>query len=363
MPTILLSGYYGFNNIGDEAVLGGILAGLRTELPDATPIVLSADPATTRALHDVSAIPRMRLSTIRAALRKTDLFVSGGGSLLQDVTSFRSPLYYLGLLWLAQRAGVPTAVIAQGMGPLGHPLNRRFARRILDRTRAITVRDDASANFLAELGVSEVPCTVTADPSFLLEPATSERLESWWDAHIPANRPIVGVALRRWPLANPAERYTAIADAVAALAEATGALLLFLPMQYNTDLSIAEEIAGWTPAENVVLNLALSPREMLEVVGRCQFILAMRLHTLIFAVQRGTPALGLAYDPKVLDFSIASGLPLPPRWESLSAETLTPELQQLWTQRHTYRTELQEQAIRLTACARKNITCISKLLS
>ena len=169
MSTILLSGYYGYNNIGDEAVLGGILAGLREELPEFTPVVLSGDPESTRRMHDVAAIPRMKLGAITAALQEAALFISGGGSLLQDVTSKRSPLYYLGVLWLAHRAGVPAMVLAQGLGPLNHPLNRLLARRILDGTRAITVRDAVSAEFLAGLGVSKPPIEVTADPSFLLQ--------------------------------------------------------------------------------------------------------------------------------------------------------------------------------------------------
>jgi polysaccharide pyruvyl transferase CsaB len=213
MKTILISGYYGFNNIGDEAVLGGMLAGFRTMLPDVHPVVLSANPEFSRQLHGVEAIPRMQVGAIRAALRGADLFISGGGSLLQDVTSVKSPLYYLGLLWLARRAGVPAMMFAQGVGPLSHPVNRLLARRELNRLRAITVRDAASAELLRRLGVSRPPVRVTADPSFLLQPDYSERLESWWTAHVPADRPVIGVALRPWRQGETAERYTAIADA------------------------------------------------------------------------------------------------------------------------------------------------------
>ncbi|HOF87886.1 MAG TPA: polysaccharide pyruvyl transferase CsaB, partial [Armatimonadota bacterium] len=260
MSTVLLSGYYGYNNLGDEAVLGGLLAGLRAAAPAVRPVVLSGDVAATERLHAVDAIPRMGLGAVRAALREADLFVSGGGSLLQDVTSLRSPLYYLGLLWLAQRAGVPTMALAQGMGPLRHPLNRLLARRILNRARAITVRDDASAAFLAGLGVDRPPIEVTADPSFLLEPDESDRLARWWESRLPAGRPVIGVALRHWDAANPVARFHAISDALAALAAATGALLLFIPMQCNADMRVALEISAWTPAENVVCDLELTPR-------------------------------------------------------------------------------------------------------
>lgn len=361
MKYVLLSGYYGFNNIGDEALLGGILAGLRAELPQVEPVVLSADPAFTMELHGVSAIPRMNVRLIRERLRGASLFISGGGSLLQDVTSLRSPFYYLGLLWLAQREGVPTMMLAQGVGPLKHFLARAWTGRVLNRMRAITVRDEGSANLLAALGVT-VPAEVTADPSFLLEPDPSERLETWWAANIPDGRPVIGVALRQWQTSNAYDRYHAVSDALAEMANRTGALLLFIPMQAGQDRHVSEEMAGWTPAGSRVLNLSLTPREMLALVSKVNFILAMRLHTLIFAVHRAVPAFGLAYDPKVADFCAAANLPTPMPWEEITTAGLIDTLQTEWAARDTLKTILRESAARLTAKAHRNITRVRELL-
>ncbi len=362
MPTVLISGYYGFNNLGDEAVLGGILAGLRAAAPDVRPVVLSGDVAGTERLHGVEAIPRMSVGAIRAALHEADLLISGGGSLLQDVTSLKSPLYYLGVLWLAQRAGVPTMVLAQGMGPLRFPLNRLLARRLLNRARAITVRDAMSEAFLVALGVNTPPIEVTADPSFLLEPDASERLHAWWEGHIPAGRPVIGVALRRWGAAEPHERYHAISNALAALADATGALLLFIPMQHGEDDHVSHEVSAWTPAENRVFDLELTPREMLALIGRCDFVAAMRLHTLIFAAGQGVPALGLAYDPKVRDFAAEAALPAPAIWEEIDTESLTTALQQAWDDRAGLRTAITARAETLRALARRNIERVVEVL-
>ena len=362
MSTVLLSGYYGFDNIGDEAVLGGLLAGLRAELPDVEPVVLSANPAATERLHGARAIGRMKLSAIQDELSRASLLISGGGSLLQDVTSARSPYYYLGILWMAQKAGVPTAVVAQGLGPLRRLPARLLARTLLNRTRAITVRDPESAEFLAQLPVTVPPIEVTADPSFLLEPDASERLATWWAARIPVQRPVLGVALRRWQAGRSPERYQAISEALAALAQQTGALLLFLPMQFDQDARVAEEMAGWTPAESRVLDFALTPREMLDAVGRCDAILAMRLHALIFAVQRDVPAFGLAYDPKVTDFALSADLPIPPQWDTLTADTLTPALTDFWTCREAAQLRLQPSRARLTTLARRNMAVVKRVL-
>lgn len=330
MSTILLSGYYGFDNIGDEAVLGGIIAGLRAELPEVAIRVLSADPAATEKLHGVPAIPRMNLRAIKAALAETDLFISGGGSLLQDVTSFRSPLYYLGLLHLAQRKKVPTMIMAQGIGPLHAPLNRFLTKVVLNNTRAITVRDPGSRETLRQLGVTRPPIEVTADPSFLLPAEETPRLHEWLQCNLPAGRPVIGVALREWP---GEYQFEAIAAALTIFAQETGALPLLLPMQFTEDSDIAQRSCAQTKAECVVLDMALTPREMLFAVSRCDFILAMRLHTLIFAVQQHVPALGLAYDPKVTDCCTFAGLPAALNWSDLREDNLLAALRDRWAKK------------------------------
>ncbi|REJ35876.1 MAG: polysaccharide pyruvyl transferase CsaB, partial [Bacillota bacterium] len=114
---VVISGYYGFDNAGDEAVLAAILAGLRRECPTVHPVVLSGNPARTAARHGVEAVPRLSLAAVRRALREADLFVSGGGTLLQDLTGWGSVPYYGGLMLLAHRLGVPGLAWAPGVVP------------------------------------------------------------------------------------------------------------------------------------------------------------------------------------------------------------------------------------------------------
>lgn len=363
MKRIVISGYYGFDNIGDEAVLGGLLAGLRHSLPHITPVVLSANPERTTELHGVAAISRMNAGVLREELRQCALLLSGGGSLLQDVTSFRSPLYYLWVLWEAQRAKVPTMMVGQGVGPLRNPIIRLLTRLVLNRLRSVTVRDAVSAALLQTIGVCKPPIEVTADLSFLLAPNLSSRVTDWWSTHIPTDRPVIGVALRRWNTTNAETQYTALVDGLAEFADKSGALLLFLPMQYPTDLHIAEEMSSWTPAENVVLDMALSPGEMLALIARCNFILAMRLHALIFAVHQAVPALGISYDPKVTDFSRAAKIPLPLVWGELVADKLAEQLNQHWTARDSLKSLQIQSAVNLTTLAQWNITRIAEIIN
>src|SRR5690625_4995271 len=159
---VLISGYYGYGNFGDEALLAGLLSLIR-EL-GAEPLVLSGQPDRTRAEHGVEAVHRYR--GLPAALRRADALISGGGGLLQDRTSARSLSYYLGVLRLARLAGLRTMVYGQSIGPLSGAGRRRL-KRVLSRI-PVAVRDTLSIELLGELGIS---AQLVADPALLLKKA------------------------------------------------------------------------------------------------------------------------------------------------------------------------------------------------
>ena len=149
MSKLVISGYYGFGNAGDEAMLSAMVSALRALDPTLSITVISGNPADTRRRYNVFAVHRLNLWGIARAVRQADLLVSGGGSLLQDVTSGRSIFYYLGVLQLACLLGCPIMLYAQGIGPIRSSVARSVMRHIGNRIVAGTVRDAGS---LAELG-------------------------------------------------------------------------------------------------------------------------------------------------------------------------------------------------------------------
>ncbi|HEX5324797.1 MAG TPA: polysaccharide pyruvyl transferase CsaB, partial [Capsulimonadaceae bacterium] len=171
MKRIVLSGYYGFQNAGDEAVLAGLIMALRAARPENELEItaLSIDPARTKLEHGINALHRYRTGQVLRAIGRADLVLSGGGSLLQDSTSAHSIFYYLAIIRLAQMMGKKTMFIAQGIGPLIRKRSRKLTASVANRCSAITVRDNASCELLREIGVKR-PITVTADPALLLEP-------------------------------------------------------------------------------------------------------------------------------------------------------------------------------------------------
>ena len=150
MARVLLSGYYGFGNFGDEVLLEVIVERMRRRFPSAQLEVLSATPQATAEHHRVATTPRWDWRAIRAAIVRADVVLSGGGGLLQNATSLRSLLYYAGILREAIRARRKTMVFAQSVGPLdfwGRLLVRRFCKG-LDRA---TLRDERSVRLFREL--------------------------------------------------------------------------------------------------------------------------------------------------------------------------------------------------------------------
>jgi glycosyltransferase involved in cell wall biosynthesis len=173
-PAILMSGYFGFDNSGDDAILTAIVKDILDFRPDARVKVLSKDPNKTENLCNVSAANRFKIRDVMRSLKSTDILVSGGGSLLQDVTSTRSLLYYLALMKLAFFYKKPVMVYANGIGPVNKPFNRRLVKRVLNKVDFITLRDEDSRKCLEEMGVKNKNIQVTADPVFTLQAAPAK---------------------------------------------------------------------------------------------------------------------------------------------------------------------------------------------
>lgn len=317
---LALSGFYGFRNSGDEAVLLSILTALeqagRRRGVDIEPVVLSGDPAWTERQYGVRAVPRMKLGDVRAALRESDGLISGGGSLLQDATGLGSIPYYLGILELARWAGKPTFAYAQGIGPVNRGMFRPFIARAFRKAKYVSVRDAESAELLARFGVDRDRVDVVADPVMGLplpgagaaaqgsarEPSPAAATAGEGGARESAPT-VVGVSVRFWR--EDRADLDRAAEALKALARLrSGVRLRMLPFHHGADEDasryVMERLGGEVAAELAPAHEA--PQEMLREVDGCDLLIGMRLHSLIYAANREVPLMGLSYDPKIDQF-------------------------------------------------------------
>ncbi|MDB9528742.1 polysaccharide pyruvyl transferase CsaB [Oscillatoria sp. CS-180] len=299
---VVLCGYYGMGNGGDEALLASLLQMLPAT---AKPVVLSGNPDETTERYGVEAQPRKSVQGIWAAFSGAEAFIWGGGSLMQDTTSAMNPLYYGGLMWLAQTLRLQTIAWAQGIGPLERRWTRRLTRNLLSRCAGVTVRDRVSA---AQVASWRVNSWLAPDPVWALESIPVPGL-----ADFPAPR--IAVALRSHPSLTET-RLAQLGQALASFQIATGTTVLLVPFQPTKDLLIAQRIAPYLKGNYEILSVG-DPRQLKGIFRGVEMAIAMRLHGLVMAAAEGCRCFALSYDPKVTYF--AEDLDIP-GWEMTSSK-------------------------------------------
>ncbi|GAB4537112.1 MAG: polysaccharide pyruvyl transferase CsaB [Pleurocapsa sp.] len=308
----VLCGYYGKGNGGDEALLVSLLQ----MLPEGVkPIVLSGNPAQTTDLYGVESCDRASAFPILKALKKSDFFIWGGGSLMQDATSIASPIYYAGLMALAQQKGLKTIAWAQGIGPLNSWFTRWLTRQVLLGCTAISVRDNASAELLRSWQIEPL---VAPDPVWALQSITVKGL-----ANFP--QPRVAVTLRSHPRLT-AQRLETLTTALVDFQTATGCFILLVPFQPAQDLEIAKYLATQLGEQCTIIPLQ-DPRELKGLFKEVKMTIGMRLHSLIMAAAEQSLCFAISYDPKVTQLMSELNIP---GWKLSQLPQNATEISQTW---------------------------------
>lgn len=331
MSKVLISGYYGFANAGDEAMLAAIVEALKKKEPCIEITVISGNPELTADKHEVYSVHRFNVMRIFQALRRCSLLLSGGGSLLQDVTSKRSILYYLSLLFAGKLLGKKVMLYAQGIGPINSYAARRLTTWICRRVDLITVRDDGSYEELLAMGIKEEQIKVTADAVFALEGGEKERGRRLLKKKgISPETPTIALALRHW---SGEERFKRVfAQAVDRLTAKYNATVVFVPLQFPQDIGLAKAVAALCQGSRkpVVLEEGYTTDEYLSLFSVFDLLIGMRLHALVFAALAGKPFLAVSYDPKVdrfvrqMEGTLVGGI------DTVTAEEIVTEAEKLW---------------------------------
>lgn len=307
---VMITGYYGANNTGDEAILTGMIQALHSQgITDIT--VLSRNPEQTKQLYGVNSIYIGRrfdgLLRIYQALRKSELFILGGGGLLQDYSTRVVP-YWLSRVIMALAARTPVMYYAQGIGPLRTPLAKRLVRLISKRVSRITVRDEPSLDLLKSIGVDKSTIEVTADPALTIK-VTSNGKELLQQAGIEIDngKLKVGISLRSWQ--NVSNYLPVLIQALKKLKEDYDVQFIFFPFQFGEDEGISEEVITALDNENsLIIKGNYSPEQMAAMLKEMDGVIAMRLHAIILSAISNIPSFGLVYDPKVYRFMERIGI-------------------------------------------------------
>ena len=299
----VICGAYGMGNAGDEAVLAAITASLRRIEQDIPLTVIARGGKKTGRRAGIGGVGRLNVLGWLWVMGRAKLFILGGGSLLQDVTSRRSLWFYLWVMRVAKAMGCAVMLYGAGVGPVLREKERqRTAAWLNEYADVICVRDGDSLNTLRDWGVGdEKPrLLLAADPALGLRPAAGEREAK------------AGFVLRPWPgFWAHVPDFAAAARYVWEKYHLAPVFICLAPGDRQAVRSVCAEL------EDVPFTVSADPKR----VGRMSVVLSMRLHGLVFALRDGVPAAGISYDPKVDAFCNEAGLPLV-KLENVTEEAL-----------------------------------------
>ncbi|MDR2166818.1 MAG: polysaccharide pyruvyl transferase CsaB [Clostridiales bacterium] len=294
----LISGYYGSNNHGDDALLSAITEDLRKINPDIKIAVISKRPGETKEIYGVDTLYRFNFPGIIRALKRTNLLIMGGGSLIQDLTSTRSLVYYVYVMNQAAKHRAKIMLYANGIGPLKLEKNKRRALAALEKAEKITLRDAQSRQTLDTLGLKNSNVIVTADAAFRFKTADYEGAAALLDDIRLTGKKYFCVSIRGWRSLKE-DFVPEMAVFCDYMVEKYGLSPLFIPMQPSNDAEISTKILEKVKNQGYYLEQEFTIQEILAIVAGAEFMVGMRLHSIIYGANVATPVIGLVYDPKV----------------------------------------------------------------
>lgn len=296
---IIISGFYGFENLGDEAILKSLITKFRDRFSESAVrvLVLSNSPESTRRRYGVEAIGRWKLLKIVKELKNSDLLISGGGGLLQDKTSTRSLWYYLTILNLAHLTGTPAYILGQGIGPVQRSVNRALLKGSLKRIRGALVRDQASLDLLEEMDVFKGTLK-GPDLAFLYPYKKKSRIPTVFQGE----KPVIGVAIKDLNEGR-GNAIHALAEGLDSLAGEIGGTTALFSTHFSADRGMCQDLKEALESPSRIIHTAhVTPAELITMISEAELLIGGRLHALEFALLATTPVIGVSYDPKMDHF-------------------------------------------------------------
>lgn len=347
---LVIAGYFGCGNLGDDAILAGLLNGL-APLP-VRPVVLSGSPERTLRQFGVTSVPRRDFGKVAEALEGAEALVLGGGSLLQDVTSWASTMYYSKLVSMGKKQTGRVIMLGQGFGPLRTFMGKRAATSAFKLADAIGVRDEESGRLARSFG-ARCEVRTTADMAWLATPDKSGGEGSFGMA----DQQTVGLAPRPWGKSK------GIATAFMQFARklsGEGILPMMLAFDEVQDVQLFDAMGKLGLGNPSAVKGLRSPGALMARVERMHGIVTMRYHGAIFAAKAGIPPILVSYDPKVSALGSILEVPAAIPVEGLTADRLWAAWEQYEAKREQLVTRMAVIRQSQEANARQNIDLLCR---
>jgi polysaccharide pyruvyl transferase CsaB len=379
---ILIAGYYGFKNTGDDAILSVMLSSLRAIRPGLDFVVVSGNPAETATQHSVQSILWTDLQSVLEAVRRCDLVILGGGGLFMDywgvdpstlLTKYHSDnSFYSGFPLLAKLNDKPCMIYSVGVGPLFSESGKALTRMAFELADVVTVRDNESRKLAESIGIESDTIQVLVDPAFGLPSDQLKADEALTGARVPRDMPLIGVCLRNWDISVPEVAWQQqVAAALDRFIETQNVFVLFVPFQVlpeqekTNDLLVARRVMGMMRNASAasLLQDICSPGDIAGILAQCDLVVGMRLHSLIFSLKEAVPSVGIVYDPKIKSTMIRAGVgEYAIELSTLTSEKLYDAMHCAWVNATQIRTELKGGMDELKRVAKESAKLVIQLL-
>jgi polysaccharide pyruvyl transferase CsaB len=309
---VVITGYYGFDNLGDEAILEELISELSVLVEREQIVVLSNNPRKTTRLYNVRSVNRWNLSQFLDLMRSARVLISGGGGLFQDTTGIRSVVFYGMQIFLARSMGVKILIYAQGLGPLNQYLGKFLTKQAWKAAHLVSVRDQRSEQTTRSWGLN---ADLTADPVWLLKETPFAQVNDCLEL-IKSNqgsRPIIGISLR--PSKNFSEEHIKLLPRILSCSLPSDAIFLMLALQKDSDYPLLQSLSQELHKlgrQSIMFegDADTLPSQWLGLIKNVDLLIGMRFHALLMALKNGKPTVGIAYDPKVTSLITAFKQPI-----------------------------------------------------
>jgi len=319
---VVICGAYGMGNAGDDAILEAIVGEMREIDPFMPITALSRKPMETRLKYVVNSVHMFDIPAFHRAMRGTKLYLSGGGSLIQNVTSRRSLWYYLYTISAAKRLGNAVMMYGCGIGPIVNNRDENIIKRVLNNdVDIITLREKFSLSELEHLGVNGPKLIVSSDPALSLPASSNDRVsEELSKFGLDPEGEYVCFSVRNW--AGFEQKASIFAEAADYVYEKLGIMPVFILINHQEDGAATEAVRSLMRTKTSVISEPMDSALAIGVLSRMKAVVSMRLHGLIFAASQGVPLVGVSYDPKVTAFLDSVGNENCLQLEDLTRESL-----------------------------------------
>ncbi|MEA4894742.1 MAG: polysaccharide pyruvyl transferase CsaB [Oscillospiraceae bacterium] len=358
---VVICGAYGMGNAGDDAILEAIVGEMREIDPFMPITALSRRPVETRLKYSIDCLHMFDIPAFIRTVRGTKLYISGGGSLIQNVTSRRSLWYYLYTISAAKKMGNAVMMYGCGIGPIADNRDENLIRRVLSNdVDVITLREKYSLSELERLSVTGPELVVSSDPALTLKASSEDRVSEELQKYgLDTDGKYICFSVRNWP--GFEEKAQAFAEAADRMAEELELTPVFLLINRIEDGAASQLICGLMKTKAAVIGGTMDSSLTIGVLSHMRAVVSMRLHGLIFASSQGVPIVGVSYDPKVTAFLDSVGSENCIMFEELTAEKLINMTERAITQ-YDDRDARRSIVERLISAEARNSQYVRKLL-